>query len=219
MFVVSFLLPLTSVAIVSGAENDATGKWGRLQGLTIYDSLIGIKNGAGALISQDVTLHDLTWVPIEQWAEQVWRASSSGDFYTAGRLFGQLTLDSELAAVSGKLVQQLRTPKTTILGENMAERVIPFAEKTGARSLPFGATADEWAKMTPQQRWRMNDGALRARINEGDSFRYIGQDPFRPPVVRSQFDLTRSELLRLQDRGIPYEGVSPSEVQSVLGRP
>lgn len=107
---------------------------------------------------------------------------------------------------------------TTILGENMMERVIPYAEETGSRTLPFGATADEWAKMTPQQRWRLNDGTLRARINEGDSFRYIGQDPRRLPSVRTEFDLTRSELLRLQDRSISYEVVSPSAVQSVLGR-
>ena len=31
--------------------------------------------------------------------------------------------------------------------------------------------------------------------------------------------LTRSELLRLNSRGIPYETVTPSEVMSVLGRP
>jgi RHS repeat-associated protein len=95
-----------------GIMYSAIDKWGHLQELTIYDSLIGIKNGVGALISQDVTLYDLTWVPIEQWAGQLWRASSSGDFYTAGRLFGQLTLDSELAAVSGKLIQQMRTPSS-----------------------------------------------------------------------------------------------------------
>lgn len=108
---------------------------------------------------------------------------------------------------------------TTVLGENMAKRTIPFAEATGARTLPFGTTAEEWAKMTPQQRWKLNDGALRTRINEGDNFRYIGQDPYRSPAQRTQFDLTRSELLRLQERNVPYETVSPSEVQSVLGRP
>lgn len=100
----------------------------------------------------------------------------------------------------------------------MSERVIPFADATNARRIPFGTTADEWANLTPQQRWRLKDGALRARINEGDSFRYIGIDPARPPAVRNQFDLTGSELLRLNDRGIPYETVSPQEVISTIGR-
>jgi len=109
--------------------------------------------------------------------------------------------------------------KTTVLGENMAQRVIPFAEQTGARTLGFGATADEWAAMTAQQRYKLNDGMLRARINEGDSFRYIGIDAGRKPAERAAFDLTGSELLRLQDRVIPYQTVSPSEVMSVLGRP
>ncbi|TAN80700.1 MAG: hypothetical protein EYR95_19025 [Phormidium sp. SL48-SHIP] len=100
----------------------------------------------------------------------------------------------------------------------MMQRVIPFAEKTNARTLPFGTTADEWAKLTPQQRYRLNDGALRARINEGDSFRYIGIDPGRSPAVRNQFDLTGSELLRLNERGIPYQTVSPQEVFQTIGR-
>jgi hypothetical protein len=68
------------------------------------------------------------------------------------------------------------------------------------------------------QRWKLNDGMLRARINEGDSFRYIGQDPNRPASVRSSFDLRGSELLRLESRGIPYDVVSPAEVFKVLGR-
>ena len=42
---------------------------------------------------------------------------------------------------------------TTVLGENMMERVIPFAQKTEARTLPFGTSAREWANMTPQARW------------------------------------------------------------------
>lgn len=106
-----------------------------------------------------------------------------------------------------------------MLGENMMQRVIPYAEQTGGRTLPFGTTAERWAQMTPQQRWKLNDGALRARINEGDSFKYIGQDPFRNPLQRQQFDLTGSELLRLNERGIPYQTVSPQAVQSVIGRP
>jgi len=57
-----------------------------------------------------------------------------------------------------------------------------------------------------------------AVVNEGDSFRYVGQDAARPPGVRQQFDLTRSELLRLDERGVPYEVVPPSEVLKTIGR-
>jgi RHS repeat-associated protein len=109
--------------------------------------------------------------------------------------------------------------QTTVLGENMMQRVIPFATKTNARTLPFGTTSAQWSKMTFQQRWKLNDGALRARINDGDLFRYIGQDPFRNPLLRQEFDLTGSELLRLNDRRIPFQIVSPQEVMSVLGHP
>ena len=98
---------------------------------------------------------------------------------------------------------------TTVLGENMLQRVIPYAEKTGARTLPFGTTAKEWAKMSAKERWKLNDGALRRRIKEGDSFEYLGRDPGRSPATRKRFDLTGSELLRLEERGIPYETVSP----------
>jgi hypothetical protein len=108
---------------------------------------------------------------------------------------------------------------TTILGENMMGRVIPFAEQTGARTLGFGVTAEQWAAMSPAQRWRLNDGMLRSRVNEGDLFRYIGQDPGRNPAFRTQFDLTRSELLRLESLGVSYQTVPPSEVIRVLGKP
>lgn len=101
----------------------------------------------------------------------------------------------------------------------MLERVIPFADRTGARYLPFGTSAEEWAKMTPKERWKLNDRALRVRINEGDNFRYIGQDSYRDPALRREFDLTRSELLRLRERGVPFESVSPHEIQNILGRP
>src|SRR6266567_2330551 len=50
--------------------------------------------------------------------------------------------------------------------------------KTGARTIPFGASRAEWEAMSPAQRWELNDGAVRMRIGEGDNFRYIGQDPF-----------------------------------------
>jgi hypothetical protein len=123
------------------------------------------------------------------------------------------------AAGQGVSSRPAAAGQTTILGENMRDRVIPFAAATGARTLPWGTTPARWAQMTPQQRYRLNDGTLRARINEGDSFRYIGVDPGRPVAERYRFDLTRSELLRLSDHGIPYEVVTPQEVISTIGRP
>jgi hypothetical protein len=111
-----------------------------------------------------------------------------------------------------------RGAQATVLGENMVQRVIPYANATGARTLPFGTTADKWAKMTPQQRYRMNDGALRTRIREGDSFVYIGIDIARPATIREGFDLTASELLRLQVMGVPYTTISPANIMNAIGR-
>jgi hypothetical protein len=107
----------------------------------------------------------------------------------------------------------------TIIGENMRDRVIPFAEKTQARPIPFARSVDEWTKLSPQEQYRLNDGALRSRIRAGDRFRYIGQDPYRDAAVRRRFDLTRSELDRLQERGIDVEFVSRDEIYDVLRRP
>lgn len=106
---------------------------------------------------------------------------------------------------------------TTVLGENMDDRVVPFAERTGGRTIET-VPRDEWAKMTSRQRWKVNDGALRKRVREGDLFRYIGQDPDRPDWMRRKFDLTGSELLRLRERGVPFEVVPNREVQRVIGR-
>ena len=107
--------------------------------------------------------------------------------------------------------------RTTVLGENMRERVVPFAEKTGARTLPR-TSKEAWDSMTTAQQYKFNDGALRSRIKEGDSFRYIGRDAFRDPAERKRFDLTGTELLRLQDRGVPYQAVPRSQVQRMLPR-
>lgn len=93
----------------------------------------------------------------------------------------------------GRAAESGLARQTTILGENMGKRVMPFADATEARSLGFGASREEWAAMSPAERWKLNDGMLRARMNEGDAFRYIGQDPLRPPADRAMFDLTRSE--------------------------
>ncbi|MGH9187352.1 MAG: RHS repeat-associated core domain-containing protein, partial [Acidimicrobiales bacterium] len=152
--------------------------------------------------------------------------SAMSQYLTTGRVDpSQLAVDGVTGGVTGGLggafpsgaVPHL-APSTTTLGENMTGRVMPFADATGARTLGFGSTADEWAAMTPQQRYHLNDGMLRARMTEGDDFRYIGQDPSRPPEVRARFDLTRSELLRLDERGVPYDVVSPDEVFKTIGR-
>jgi hypothetical protein len=89
---------------------------------------------------------------------------------------------------------------------------VPFAERTGARTLENGLTAEEWNQLSPRQQWKVNDGCLRQRINEGDLFRDIGPDG----RVRA-LDLREAELYRLQERGIPVEEVPPEEVQRVLG--
>jgi RHS repeat-associated protein len=140
-----------------------------------------------------------------------------GDAIKYGVKHGDNVVDALRRIPTDTAVQPLKR-QTTILGENMHKRVTPFADKTGAQTLPL-APPEQWAKMTPKERYRLNDGSLRTRINSGDTFRYIGQDPYRDPALRAQFDLTRSELLRLQERGISYETVSPAEVQRVLGRP
>jgi hypothetical protein len=72
--------------------------------------------------------------------------------------------------------------------------------------------------MAPRERYALNDGMLHARINEGDDFRYIGQDPLRPPEWRVQFDLTGSELLRLESRGVPYDVIPSEDVFKMIGR-
>ena len=109
--------------------------------------------------------------------------------------------------------------QTTILGENMVRRVMPYADATGSSSLGFGTTPEIWELMSPKQRWKLNDGMLRARIARGGGFRSIGADPLRPTSGRAQFDLTGSELLRLDGRGIPYDITDPVNVYEILGHP
>jgi len=95
----------------------------------------------------------------------------------------------------------------TVLGENMTDRVIPYAESTGKSYLPFSTeSAEEWDSLSPAERYYLNDRALRIRINAGDAFEYIGRDPNR--VGPRGFDLTGSELLRLSDRGIPFTTIN-----------
>jgi len=46
----------------------------------------------------------------------------------------------------------------------------------------------------------------------------MGQDPLGNPKKRARFDLLRSELLRLEDRNVPYDLVSPEEIRLILGQ-
>jgi RHS repeat-associated protein len=105
--------------------------------------------------------------------------------------------------------------QTTVLGEGMETRVIPYAHRTGGRTIDM-LPRSVWERLSPQQRYRANDGAIRTRINEGDRFEFIGRDN-RPEALRRQFDLTGSELLRLSDRGVAYNIVPPEVVSGVLG--
>lgn len=177
--------------------------------------LVGAATGAG----EELAIQVVNGQPINPMAALA-AGGTGGLMSGGGRLIGDHISGTTAHIDEPAPPTTSATPsqQTTILGENMTDRVIPFAERTDARHLPFGATAEEWDAMTPRERYRLNDGALRARINEGDNFRYIGQDPARPAEVRARFDLTRSELLRLQERGIPYETVSPDEVAKILGQ-
>src|SRR5690606_6688705 len=58
-----------------------------------------------------------------------------------------------------------RVPNTTVLGNGQTTRVVPFAERTGARTLDNGLTEAEWNALTPRQQWKVNDGQLRQHIN------------------------------------------------------
>jgi hypothetical protein len=106
-----------------------------------------------------------------------------------------------------------RSRKTTVIGNGQTTRVVPFAERTGGRTLDNGLTEAQWNALTPRQRLKLNDGELRRHINAGDQFRDIG-----PDGLERSLDLRRAELLRLRDRGIPVERVSPGEVRRVLGQ-
>lgn len=108
--------------------------------------------------------------------------------------------------------------QTTILGESMKDRVEPYAERVGARTIPFSTTPDKWAQLSYKEKYKLNDGEIRKRIGEGDRFSYIGQDMSRPDEMRRKFDLTGSELLRLNDRGVGYDKVPTDMVKAIIGR-
>jgi hypothetical protein len=135
------------------------------------------------------------------------------------RIGAGLSLLSELAPVSVSDLKDVRRlvkprgPSTTVLGNGQTTRVVPFAERTGARTLDNGLTEAQWNALTPRQQWRVNDGQLRRHINAGDQFRDIG-----PDGLERTLDLRRAELLRLSERGVPVERVSTQEVRKVLGQ-
>ena len=102
---------------------------------------------------------------------------------------------------------------TTILGNGQQKRVIPFAQKTNASTIDNGLTEAQYIKLSSKQKYKLNDGLLRQRINRGDTFRDIGKDN-----VSRDLDLLEAELLRLRDRGIFVETVSPTEILNTRGK-
>lgn len=51
-------------------------------------------------------------------------------------------------AAGEKILGEVPGPHTTILGNGQYKRVVPFAEKTGARTLDNGLTSKEWNALT-----------------------------------------------------------------------
>jgi RHS repeat-associated protein len=109
-------------------------------------------------------------------------------------------------------------PRTTVIGENMKDRVIPFASRTANEYIPFGVSKDQWDSMTPKQRYKLNDGMLRMRINAGDTLVYIGRDSGNRPSTPG-FDLTGAELLRAQDRNVQVNEIPPIVVNATIRNP
>ena len=114
--------------------------------------------------------------------------------------------------MEGQASREASSGRSTILGNGQYDRVIPFAEKTGGKTLESGLSAKEWNALLPKQQFKLNDGLLRERIKAGDIFRDIGPDG----IVRA-LDLRRAELTRLSDRAIPLEIVGKEEILRILG--
>ncbi len=102
---------------------------------------------------------------------------------------------------------------TTIIGNDQFGRVGPFAQKTGATTLRSRLTEKQFNALSIKQKFRVNDGLLRQRINRGDVFRDIG-----PDLRNRSFDLRLLELFRLKERGVSIERISPTQVFRILGR-
>ncbi len=77
---------------------------------------------------------------------------------------------------------------------------------------------EQWNKLTAKEKYKLIDGAIRQRINKGHNFKTLGEDKYRDPMLRSEQDLLRSEYLRLDERGIGYNIVSPFEVRNLIKR-
>ncbi len=138
---------------------------------------------------------------------------NAGGFLRGGRRLAGETAETVVDTVAGARRSVHNAPnRTTILGNDQTTRVVPFAERTGGRTLDNGLTESQWNALSPRQQWKVNDGQLRKHANEGDRFRDIGPDG----RVRS-LDLRKAELLRLRERGVPIERVSPGELRRILG--
>lgn len=101
----------------------------------------------------------------------------------------------------------------------MEKRVEPFAEATGARTPPDGSgpSSAEWDAMSAKEKYRLNDGMLRARIREGDDFATSAWTTDRIQCGPSSISRVLSSL-RLDERGVSYETVSQDEVLKTIGR-
>lgn len=158
----------------------------------------------------------LNTIPGWYYSHQAGAALENGDYAFTAASWIAMTGDVLSGGAGSKITTTTRG--VTILGENMIGRVIPFAQRTGGRALEFGTTRAGWAILTPRGRWHLNDGQLRARIKEGDEFRSMLKDPARHPDARRRLDLHGSELLRLRERGVPVDIISPEEALDVIGR-
>lgn len=89
----------------------------------------------------------------------------------------------------GRIVKGVTTiEKTVVIGENMAQRVIPYAEKYGFKYFqPRGTNPANWMKSQTQR--------IRRQIQDpGTRIIDIGPDPSR--AVRSEYYLKELEMLR-----------------------
>jgi hypothetical protein len=115
--------------------------------------------------------------------------------------------------------REAAAPRTTVLGESMEARVIPYASRTANEHIPFGVTAEQWAGFSPKERWKLNDGMFRMRINAGDNLVSTGRDPERKATTRSKFDLFGSEMLRANDRNVRVNQVPETVISSTIRNP
>lgn len=162
-------------------------------------------------------------IPVWGERQQAIDAASEGDygmaaFHTAmamADVSGVKAVGGILAKAGIKGFRNLSAKEAvTIIGNNQKDRIIPYAQKTGARTIENGKTAAEWEKLSSKEKYKLNDGKFRERMNEGDRIKDIGPDGQNRPL-----DLRKAELNRAQDRNYPVERVPAEEVNKVIEPP